>query len=103
MESRTHWLFPVISRDPDRLILACRAAGVDAARAASSVTVVHAPAGRPEAEPSAARRMMAGLVFLPAYPELRRHTVERLVAAATGESSELRPGVEPWPRRAVES
>jgi len=46
MERRTHWLFPVISRDPERLILACRAAGVGGARAASSVTVVHAPPGR---------------------------------------------------------
>jgi len=40
VESRTHWLFPVISREPDKLILACRRAGVDGARGASSVTVV---------------------------------------------------------------
>jgi dTDP-4-amino-4,6-dideoxygalactose transaminase len=103
MESRTHWLFPLISRDPDRLILACRAAGVDGARAASSVTVVHAPPGRPEAEPAAARQMMSGLVFLPAYPELPRRSLARLVAAAMGEAPELRAHVETWPSRAMPS
>jgi perosamine synthetase len=84
MESRTHWLFPVISREPDQLILACRRAGVDGARGASSVTVVPAPADRPEADPIAARQMMAGLVFLPAYPELSRRSLIRLVEAAGG-------------------
>jgi perosamine synthetase len=84
MESRTHWLFPVISPEPDQLILSCRRAGVDGARSASSVTVVPAPADRPEAEPVAARHMMTGLVFLPAYPELSRRSLSRLVKAAGG-------------------
>jgi len=103
MERRTHWLFPVISRDPERLILACRAAGVDGARAASSVTVVHAPPGRPEAEPAAARQMMSGLVFLPAYPELPRRSLARLVAAARGGTPELRTQPETRPSRAMQS
>jgi dTDP-4-amino-4,6-dideoxygalactose transaminase len=84
MESRTHWLFPVISREPDQLIFSCRRAGVDGARGASSVSVVPAPDGRPEADPIAARQMMAGLVFLPAYPELSHHCLIRLVEAAGG-------------------
>src|SRR5260370_32915828 len=70
MESRTHWLFPVISSEPDRLILACRWAGMDAARGASSVTVVPAPSDRPEADPASARGMVAGPVFRPALPAL---------------------------------
>ena len=90
MESRTHWLFPIISREPDQLILACRRAGVDGARGASSVTVVPAPAGRPEADPVAARQMMAGLVFLPAYPELPRRSLVLLVEAAEGAGRNLR-------------
>lgn len=90
MESRTHWLFPVISREPDQLILACRRAGVDGARGASSVTVVPAPAGRSEADPVAAREMMAGLVFLPAYPELSRRSVVRLAEAAGSPGPEHR-------------
>jgi perosamine synthetase len=88
MESHTHWLFPVISPEPDQLILACRRAGVDGARGASSVTVVPAPGDRPEADPTAARQMMAGLVFLPAYPELSRRSMVRLVEAAGGAAPE---------------
>ena len=103
MESRTHWLFPVISRDPDQLILACRRAGVDGARGASSVTVVHAPGDRPEADPAAARQMMAGLVFLPAYPELPRRSLMRLVAAARGVAREPRTKFEASSGRVLQS
>ncbi len=103
MESRTHWLFPVISRDPDQLILACRRAGVDAARGASSVTMVPAPVGRPEADPAAAREMMAGLVFLPAYPELSRRSLMHLVAAVGGAAPELQFKPEARPGRAMQS
>jgi perosamine synthetase len=89
MERRTHWLFPVVSSQPDQLIRACRRAGFDAARGASSVTVVAAPAERPESEPDAARRMMRSLVFLPAYPELPRLSLARLVATIAGTTSSL--------------
>jgi perosamine synthetase len=78
----THWLFPVLTSRPDQLIVACRRAGFDAARGASSVCAVAAPAGRPEAEPITAQRMMACLVFLPAYPELPKGSLARIVAAA---------------------
>ena len=81
MTRHAYWLFPVVSSHPDELIQACRRAGIDAARGASSVTVVAAPPGRPEAEASAARQMMGGLVFLPAYPELTRRSLVRLVTA----------------------
>jgi perosamine synthetase len=80
--SRTHWLFPVLTTQQDQLILVCRSAGFDAARGASSVTTVAARAGTPESEPINARRMMARLVFLPAYPELPKGSLARLVAAA---------------------
>jgi perosamine synthetase len=100
MESRTHWLFPVISSEPDQLIVACRRAGVDGARGASSVTVVPAPAGRPEAEPVAARHMMAGLVFLPAYPELSRGCLARLVEVISGRPQ---PGVTRRVNRVMQS
>jgi dTDP-4-amino-4,6-dideoxygalactose transaminase len=81
MAGHTHWLFPVLSSEPDKLIAACRLAGFDAARGASSVAPVAAPAGRPEAEPEGARRMMQNLVFLPAYPELSPRSLARLAAA----------------------
>jgi dTDP-4-amino-4,6-dideoxygalactose transaminase len=81
METHTHWLFPVVSSQPDELIAACRRAGFDAARGASSVAPVTAPAGRPEAVPERARRMMENLVFLPAYPELSPRRLARLAEA----------------------
>ncbi len=81
MEARTHWLFPVLTARPDELIAACRLAGFDAARGASSVGALAAPSGRPEADPDQARRMMSSLVFLPAYPELPRGSLVRLVSA----------------------
>jgi len=80
-ETRTHWLFPVVSSQAERLISECRGAGIDAARAASSVSVIAAPAGRPESEPREAREMMRSLVFVPAYPELPSRSQLRLVAA----------------------
>jgi perosamine synthetase len=83
MEARTHWLFPVVASRPDELIAACRQAGFDAARGASSVCAVPAPAGRPEADPVQARRMMNAVVFLPAYPELGSRLLVRLVEACT--------------------
>ena len=81
-ETRTHWLFPVLTARADQLMVACRRAGFDAARGASSVCTVAAPAGRPESEPTTAKRMMARLVFLPAYPELPKGSLARLVSAA---------------------
>ena len=81
LATRTHWLFPVVSSQPESLISACRWAGIDAARAASSVSVVAPPDGRPESEPREAREMMRNLVFLPAYPELPSRSLLRLVAA----------------------
>jgi hypothetical protein len=98
MESRTHWLFPVVSTQPDYLIRASRRVGIDAARAASSVTVVDPPADRPESEPVAARKMMRGLVFLPAYPELPRRRRAILVAALAGSTARPQIKAEVAPR-----
>jgi perosamine synthetase len=65
---RTHWLFPVVVRDPGSLVLKLRARGLDASRATSSIAVVEAPAAHPP--PVRARRMKSGIVFLPVYPGL---------------------------------
>jgi dTDP-4-amino-4,6-dideoxygalactose transaminase len=81
MESHTYWLFPVLSSQPDELIAACRRAGFDAARGASSVGPVAAPAGRSGADPQRAQHMMETLVFVPAYPELSRRSLARLAEA----------------------
>src|SRR6202521_1922698 len=91
MEGGTHWLFPVVTARPDELIAACRRAGFDAARGASSVGAVAAPSGRPEADPDQARRMMSSGVFLPAYPELPRGSLGLLVSAMSSPLSEEVP------------
>jgi perosamine synthetase len=90
----THWLFPMAAGDPDRAIAAARAAGFDAARRASSVGAIEAPADRPDLEPFEAKGFMSGLVFLPAYPELPEGSLEKLADAILGEVVE---GAHPHP------
>ena len=69
----THWLFPVVSADPEGLVARLRAAGFDAARGTSQIAAV-------DPAPPHARRMMDGIVFLPAYPELPPGERRRLAA-----------------------
>ncbi len=83
----THWLFPVVVSDPDVAIDAVRASGFDAARKASSVCAVAAPADRPDLDPHRAREAMSRLVFLPAYPELPEGSLELLASAMEGVES----------------
>ena len=78
---RTHWLFPVVADDPQRLVADLRAEGFDASRGTSALVAVPAPPGRPEAEPVAARRMLGRAVFLPVYPELPDRDLRRLLQA----------------------
>jgi perosamine synthetase len=80
----THWLFPIVTDHAGELIAAARAVGFDAARSASSVQAIAAPADRPDLEPLCARRVMSRLVFVPTYPELPRGSLERLAAAIGG-------------------
>jgi dTDP-4-amino-4,6-dideoxygalactose transaminase len=62
----THWLFPVLTRDPDRLMRRLWARGFDATRGASNLTFVPAPGNRPV--PSQAARLMREVLYLPLYP-----------------------------------
>ncbi|TCJ34782.1 DegT/DnrJ/EryC1/StrS family aminotransferase [Parafrankia sp. BMG5.11] len=77
-EHHTYWLFPVIVDDPARVVEALRAAGVDAAPTTSQIGAV-------EPAPPGARRVLTGLVFLPAYPELPAPRRDRFIAALTAE------------------
>jgi len=71
-----HWVFPVLSRRPPALVAALRRRGFDATEA-SSLRVVEPPRRR-ELEPAAARRLLAGLVFLPLDPDLPPRELDRL-------------------------
>jgi dTDP-4-amino-4,6-dideoxygalactose transaminase len=77
--SRTHWVFPVLPPDRDGLIADLRRNGIDASRATSSIEAVGPPADRPALAASEAQRLMAGVVFLPVYPELPEQAVARLL------------------------
>jgi dTDP-4-amino-4,6-dideoxygalactose transaminase len=80
-QGHTHWLFPVVTDDAPALIEAAHVAGFDAARSASSVKAIPAPADRPETAPVRARQIMSRLVFVPAYPELPPGSLARLARA----------------------
>ena len=68
---RSHWLFPVVSADLEKLIGRLREAGFDASQGTSQIAAL-TPA--PTAE-----RLMAGMVFVPASPELPAAERSRLV------------------------
>lgn len=84
MLRRTHWLFPVVSAEPEILVARARAAGFDAARAASNLAVVPAPASHAERPPRVASSLLAGLVYLPMYPEIPEPDRRRLVGVVSG-------------------
>jgi hypothetical protein len=86
MLRRTHWLFPVVASDPDALVAAARAAGFDAARAASNLHAVPAPPDRPELAPVVAAAMLDRLVYLPMYPEIPWRDRRRLLTDVLGAS-----------------
>ena len=87
-QSPTHWVFPVVTRDRAALTATLRRAGFDAATATSSIAAVRPSSSRPDLRPANAERLMSGIVFLPAYPELGDHELARLasvVAEALGD------------------
>ena len=65
----SHWVLPVLTNQPQRLIESLRVAGFDATQG-QSLCVVNPPADRTELDPSDARATMTGVVFIPCYPEL---------------------------------
>jgi len=83
---RTWWLFPVAIERPAGLIHRLRVAGFDASAATTALAAVAAPAGRPEAEPVEARRLLEGLVCLPVYPELPEAAFRRMLEVVRAEA-----------------
>jgi dTDP-4-amino-4,6-dideoxygalactose transaminase len=75
----THWVFPVLTENPNALVARLRSNGFDAARATSGIGVVRAPDDRPDVRPIEARRLVSSVVFLPAYPELSSGELERML------------------------
>jgi len=77
----THWAVPVQVANPDALVQHLRRHGFDATRWASSLHVVTPPADRPETAPLEAQQTMAGLLYLPVYPGVKAHDLQRLARA----------------------
>jgi dTDP-4-amino-4,6-dideoxygalactose transaminase len=75
----THWVFPVASRTPGRLIETLRNAGFDATAATSSIASINPPSDRPELRPEESIRLMEQVVFVPVYPELPERAFGRLL------------------------
>ena len=75
------WVFPVLTDDPQRLRAALRRAGFDTSAATTSIAAVPAPPDRPELASTRAESMLARVIFLPVYPELREDEVAALVDA----------------------
>ena len=77
----SHWVLPVESRDPARLVGFLWQRGFDATRRGSSLEVVSAPDDRPHFEPHTGRAMLERIVYLPVYPRQTSGDSARLAAA----------------------
>jgi dTDP-4-amino-4,6-dideoxygalactose transaminase len=104
----SHWVFPILAREPEQAVALLRRAGFDATRRGSLVAV-DPPPGREHLDPVEARQALARIVYVPLYPDLSPHTVQRLAAtlAAMGRQvdSPIAPGLQrrrgwlPWMRK----
>ena len=81
-----HWVFPVLSESRADLAASLRDAGVDAAAGTTAIALVEEAESTPEAE-----RLLAHVLFLPAYPELPARAFRRLVEVlrASGRDSHV--------------
>ncbi|HLA84592.1 MAG TPA: DegT/DnrJ/EryC1/StrS family aminotransferase [Thermoguttaceae bacterium] len=73
----THWVFPILTEDPHRVIAELAAVGYDATQG-TSLRVIDPPEDRPDLDPKTAREALAGMIFLPLSPAMPRREIERL-------------------------
>jgi dTDP-4-amino-4,6-dideoxygalactose transaminase len=83
-DPHAHWLLPIWTADPRRLIKTLAAAGFDATQG-QSLTVVPPPGDRPDLDPMIAQKVLAGTVFLPCYREMTPAVVGRLASIVSNE------------------
>jgi dTDP-4-amino-4,6-dideoxygalactose transaminase len=74
-QGHSHWVFPVLSADPDRLVARLWDAGFDATRGASTMCAIGSAEG---AAPAQAQQAMRQLVYLPVDDALGKHELARL-------------------------
>lgn len=71
------WLFPIIAEKPEKLVVALRDQGFDAADLPSA-RAVSPPEGRAELTPETADYALKNIVILPCYPEMPEAEIVRL-------------------------
>jgi perosamine synthetase len=82
-DDHTYWVFPILARDPARVIAELAGAGYDATQG-TSLRVIDPPEDRPDLDPRAAREALASMVFLPLCPAMPRREIERLARVLDG-------------------
>jgi dTDP-4-amino-4,6-dideoxygalactose transaminase len=75
----THWLFPMLSPEPERLMHHLWAKGFDATCGASNLLYVPAPDGRPA--PVHAMRLMTEVLYLPLFPSAATREMQEMANA----------------------
>ena len=78
--NHSHWVFPIQSKQPDRLVQYLWGEGFDATRGASSLYAVPAP-GDSRTEATEARRVIDHIVYLPVDSGAARADLRRLAEA----------------------
>jgi dTDP-4-amino-4,6-dideoxygalactose transaminase len=85
----THWVLPVRSPAPERLIADLRSAGFDSTRGASRLCAVASTSeGRP---PPAASSLLNEIVYLPMWPAMPEHSRKKMVQIVSRHGGALRP------------
>jgi dTDP-4-amino-4,6-dideoxygalactose transaminase len=75
--AQTHWVFPLCLEKSNGVISKLAAEGFDAT-ARQSMEVIRAPAGIIENKPMRVSEIFAGMVYLPAYPEMGEAEILRM-------------------------
>jgi dTDP-4-amino-4,6-dideoxygalactose transaminase len=78
-EHHTHWLFPMMTSQPEILMRQLWARGFDATCGASNLVSVTAPAGRDV--PAQAERLMEEVLYLPLYPSATTREMQEMARA----------------------
>ena len=78
-DPHSFWLVPIVLDNPLRAIEVLAEHGFDATQG-QSLCVVEPPAGREERAALDAEELMSKIIFLPCYPRMPKHVLEKLVA-----------------------
>ena len=82
----SHWLVPVLARDPDALVGHLAKAGFHATRGRAFAVVEHDPGVEARA-PVGARELYERVVYLPFVPEMPAHVLDELAVVVRDETA----------------